>query len=271
VIFTPFFLGVFNFFLLLHRQSISNLNFITMKTLKTIFAVATLLVIGLSSVNAQEEESSSVFDAGADIYTSYIWRGAKFGAGPAFQPWVSAGLGNLEIGAWGSVNSSTDEGFEMDLYASFSTDFGLSITVTDYYFGHVDGDSLGIDDDGETVYDQLGFLSYNDAHFIEPMVSFAAGDFSITAAYMFVPGFDDGDMYFEAGYTLGAVDLAVGLGDGAYTATNDDPDGGFNICNISIGTSKEIKITDSFSLPLSGAVVLNPATEGFYITAGISL
>jgi len=38
-----------------------------------------------------------------------------------------------------------------------------------------------------------------------------------------------------------------------------------------IGTSKEIAITDSFSLPLSGAVMLNPSTGGFHIAVGISL
>lgn len=240
-----------------------------MKNFRTLLLVAVIVALFAPiSIKAQEEaaeESSASIDAGLDIYSSYIWRGAKFGSGPAFQPWVEGAIGNLAIGAWGSVNASIDEALEMDLYIGYSFDFGLSIAVTDYYFGHVDGDSLGVDDDGETIYEQLGFLSYNDAHFIEPAISMEIGDFSIMGAYMFYPGFEEGDLYFEAGYSFGALSLTLGAGDGAYT-----DDGEFMICNIGVGASKEIQITEKFSLPLSGGVVLNPSTEGFYIYAGIS-
>lgn len=230
----------------------------------TYTAIVCMLSVSIS-VNAQEEESASVMDAGMDIYSSYIWRGAKFGSGPAFQPWVEASLGNLAIGAWGSVNASIDEAFEMDLYLGYNFDFGLSIGVTDYYFGFVDGDSIGADAFGAPIYESLGFFSYDNAHFIEPMISYSVGNLSLTVAYMLAPGFEEGDMYFEAGYSISGIELALGAGDGAYT-----DDGDLMICNISLGTSKEIKITDEFSLPLSGAVVLNPSTEGFFIIAGIS-
>jgi hypothetical protein len=76
----------------------------------------------------------------------------------------------------------------------------------------------------------------------------------------------EGDIYLEAGVSAGAVDLFLGGGDGAYTV-----DGDFNVCNIGIGTSKELKITDSFSLPVSGAAILNPSSEQFHIVVGISL
>lgn len=232
-----------------------------MKKLKTTLLAVMMVLVGATStltVNAQEEEASSPFDAGFDIYTSYIWRGAKFGSGPAFQPWVSAAIGNLEIGAWGSVNAGgiTDadviaeapdkgEALEMDLYAAYEI-AGVGIAVTDYYFG---GDWLA-----------------DSTHYFEPALSYGFGDFSIMAAYGFSPtDAGEGDTYVEAGYSIAGLDIALGVGDGVYT-----DDGDFMICNISLGTSKEIKITDSFSLPLSGAVVLNPSTGGFFITAGIS-
>ena len=233
------------------------------KILLLLVAMFTLIVP--FAVNAQEDEGSSAsIDAGMDLFSSYIWRGAKFGSGPAFQPWVEGAVGNLAIGAWGSVNASTDEAFEMDLYASYSFDFGLGIAVTDYYFGHVDGDSIGVAG-GETVYEDLGYFSYDAAHYIEPAISYEIGNLSLLAAYMFAPGFEEGDMYFQAGYTIGALKLTVGAGDGAYTDNGD-----FMLCNITIGTSKEIPITEKFSLPLTGGVTLNPSTEGFFIYAGIS-
>lgn len=225
----------------------------------------TLLVFVLAStfafnVQAQEEASSS-FDTGVDIYSSYIWRGAKFGSGPAFQPYVEFSTGDFALGAWGSVSSSTDEGYEMDLYASYSAG-PVSFTLTDYYFG---GD----------------WTEFKTMHSLEPSVALSAGDFSFTAAYMFLAGMDDdpstigdesadfgeeGDTYLEAGYSFSSVDVFLGAGDGQYT-----DDGDFNICNIGVGTSKEVKLTDSFSLPVSGAVILNPSTGGFFITVGISL
>lgn len=225
----------------------------------------TLLVIVLAStfafnVQAQEETSSS-WDTGLDIYSSYIWRGAKFGSGPAFQPYVEFSTGDFALGAWGSVNSSTDESLEMDLYASYSAG-PVSFTVTDYYFG---GD----------------WTEFKTMHYLEPSLGLSAGDFSFTAAYMFLPGMDDdptttadestgfgssGDTYLEAAYSFSNVDLTLGAGDGQYTDNGD-----FNICNISIGTSKEVKLSESFSLPVSGSVTLNPSTGGFFIAVGISL
>lgn len=229
-----------------------------MRTLKRTFVVIALAVFTLTSTFAQE------FSTGLDIYSSYIWRGTKFGSGPAFQPAVDFTTGGLSIGAWGSVNASADEAMEMDLYLGYSFDFGLSVTLTDYYFG---GDWM----DG-------------DSHFLEPMVSYSTGALNLTAAYMLYPGSpaidatdgeaavaatsfgDVADLYFEAAYAFESFDITLGAGDGAYTV-----DGEFAVCNIGIGTSKEIKITDSFSLPVSGAVILNPSTGGFFITVGLSL
>ncbi|WP_321285470.1 hypothetical protein [uncultured Sunxiuqinia sp.] len=227
----------------------------------------TLLVFVLAStfafnVQAQDEASSS-FDTGVDIYSSYIWRGAKFGNGPAFQPYVEFSTGGFAIGAWGSVstggasgsayimNDGTDsyveipsaEGYEMDLYAGY--DFGpVSITVTDYYFG--------------------GDWTDGDMHFFEPSLGLALGDFGFTAAYMTGDGVDD--TYLEAAYSFSTFDVFLGGGDGQYTK-----DGDFSVCNVGIGTSKEVKLTESFSLPVSGSVILNPSTGGFFITVGLSL
>ena len=226
---------------------------------KTLLITTSLLLLLAIApfANAQEEEESP-WGAGLDIYSSYIWRGAKFGSGPAFQPSVSFSAGGFEIGGWGSVSAGADEALEMDLYASYSIG-GFSIGLTDYYFG---GD----------------WTQYKTMHYLEPSLSFGIGDFSISGYYMFLPGTDagdgteetsfgsEGDMYFEAGYSFKHVDLTLGAGDGQYTS-----DGKFNICNIGVGTSKEIKITDSFSLPVSGSVILNPSTGGFFIVAGISL
>jgi len=195
---------------------------------------------------------SAQFDVGVDIFSSYVWRGTKFGAGPAMQPWVEFSTGGFSIGAWGSYCFSMNEAMEADLYASYSFDMAesssLSFTVTDYYLP----DAPWFNDE---------------SHFFEPMASVGVGSFSFTAAYMIgAEETEVSDIYLEAGLSLGSVNLTLGAGDGMYTS-----DEKFNVCNIGIGTSKDISITDTFSLPVSGAVILNPSKEVFYVVVGISL
>lgn len=229
---------------------------LALMTIVSLSMTATAQEATTPAAATEEKEPLASIDAGLDLYSSYIWRGSKFGTGPAFQPWVEGAIGGLAIGAWGSVNAGSEEAFEMDLYLGYSFDFGLGITVTDYYFGSSDST-------GAMVYGD--FFAYDQTHYIEPSLSYEIGSFSVLGAYMFAPGFEDGDMYFEVGYSIGALSLAVGAGDGAYTS-----DGDFMLCNITVGASKDIEITEKFTLPLSGSVTLNPSTEGFFISAGIS-
>jgi len=212
---------------------------------KTLLITACLLLLIAFAPNAKAQE----WNTGLDIYSSYVWRGAKFGTGPAFQPTVEFSTGGFAIGAWGSYSAGSEEAAEADLYAGYSFELGekssLSFTLTDYYFPGSE-------------------WMNGKSHYIEPMVSLGISSFTLTGAYMMNDG--AGDIYLEAGLTAGPVDLTLGGGDGAYTM-----DGEFNICNIGISTSKEIKITDSFSLPISGAAILNPSSEQFHIVVGISL
>jgi len=208
----------------------------------------TLLIMGIlviSSLGTKAQEWST----GVDLYSSYVWRGSKFGSGPAMQPSVEFSAGSFAIGAWGSYCFSEDQAMESDLYTSYEFSLGekssLTFTLTDYYFPG----------DGSKWFD-------GDSHFFEPMASLGLGKVSLSGAYMT----NADDVYFEAGLDLGPVNLFAGAGNGQYT---DDED--FALCNLGIGTSKEIKITDSFSIPVSGSLVLNPSTEQFYVVVGISL
>ncbi|WP_303922069.1 hypothetical protein [Draconibacterium sediminis] len=219
------------------------------KTLLITVSMLLLLVVSTTNVKAQE------WSTGLDIYSSYLWRGAKFGTGAAFQPGVEFSAGGFAIGAWGSYSTGSEEAAEADLYMGYGFDLGenasLSFTLTDYYFPGSD-------------------WTEGESHSFEPMVSLGVGAFTFTAAYMEGLGDDEingiSDLYLEAAVSAGPVDITLGGGDGQYT-----DDGDFNICNIMVGTSKEVQITESFTLPVSGAVMLNPSTGGFHIAVGISL
>lgn len=207
-----------------------------------------LLLTFFISVSGSKEASAQLeVSTGVDLVSTYVWRGVAY-SGPSWQPYVEAAAGNLTVGAWGSQGY---DGFqEMDLYASFSLG-DLSIGLTDYYYpgsDYLDGDS----------------------HAFEVNLGYSMGSLSIGANYILNEaagaGSAGGDMYFELGYSGAAADVFIGAGDGWHSSTGD-----FGLVNIGVTKSKEIKITEHFSLPVSGAVIFNPDSEQFYILAGISL
>ena len=225
-----------------------------MKKILMITASVLLLITFIPNVKAQE------WNAGLDIYSSYIWRGLKFGTGAAFQPSIEFSVGGFAIGGWGSYSTGSVEAPEADLYAGYSFDLGqkasLGVTVTDYYFP------------GTPYFD-------GSSHYFEPMIDLGLGNLSLTAAYMFYDGAGNGDaagdLYVQAAYSAGPVDITLGGGNGQYSMEDEGEDDKFSISNIGIGTSKEIKITDSFSIPVSASVILNPSSEQFFVVVGISL
>lgn len=212
----------------------------------------TLLLTGMLLMLATMTTKAQEWSTGVDLYSSYVWRGVQFG-GPSIQPTVEFSKGGFAVGAWGSADFA---GYmEMDLYMSYGFDFGLSVGLTDYYYP------------GLEYFD---FSEETGAHGLEVNLGYEVGSFSLAGNYMLNKAGGaataGGDKYFELGYAFKSVNVFAGAGDGWHT-----PDGKFGIVNVGLGTSKEIKLTDSFSLPLSGSVILNPTTEQFFIVVGISL
>ncbi len=217
----------------------------------------TLLVVNFlvlpMNLKAQEEESSPI-GVGGDLVSNYIWRGSKLATGPVIQPYMELSVGNFSFGGWGSYAFTSNEGAEADLYLSYGFDFGLSIGLTDYYFP------------GTNYFD---FSDSTGAHAFEINLEYEIGGLSISTNYNMNEaggaGASGGDMYFELGYSFDSFGLMMGGGNGWHTTHGD-----FAICNIGVTSSAELKITGSLSLPVSGALILNPQTEQFYVVVGVS-
>lgn len=226
-----------------------------MKKKENLLAVLILVLFIPVSTIAQDNTEASKFSAGADFYSNYVWRGTKFGTGPAFQPWMDFNSGGFSIGVWGSFDAL---GYtEADPYISYTFPFGLSFGITDYYYP------------GLPVFD-FEATDSTGSHAIEINAGFSIGGLSLGANYIVNEaggaGSAGGDMYFEISYDFPNVSLFAGAGDGWHTS-----DGKFQVCNIGIGTSREIKITENFSLPVRGQVILNPEQEQLYLVVGFSL
>lgn len=197
-----------------------------------------------------------------DLKSRYIWRGLDYGNAPSIQPGIEYAAGNFAIGTWSAFATvpNYDGGVnfrEFDLYASYGFDFGLSLGITDYHYPNL----------GESFFE---FSSGKSTHAFELNASQALSDFSVSANYLLndaAPsnGSTAGTYYFELGYAYENISVFAGAGDGWHTA-----DGSFQVSNIGLEVTKELKVTDSFSLGLNAAVILNPNTELMHFVAGIS-
>lgn len=211
-----------------------------------------LMIVATTQVRAQEEVAVSKFSSGADVYSNYIWRGTKFGKGPSIQPTVKFVSGGLTLGVWGSYDAS---GYaETDPYLSYSFPFGLSVGLTDYYYP------------GIKIFNVTDTAGSNA---LELNAGFTKGGLSLSANYIINKaggaGSAGGDKYFQAGYTFTNFNIFVGGGDGWHTS-----DGKFDLCNVGIGSSKTIKLSETFSVPVIGQVILNPDKEQLFVVVGFS-
>jgi hypothetical protein len=212
-----------------------------------------IVLISIYINGYSQEGGSEKFSTGADTYSSYVWRGTKYGKGPAIQPKLEFKTGPFTAGAWGSFDFSGYQ--ETDLYFSFSLPAGISLGMYDYY------------------YPDLDYFEFSDttgSHAFEINLGFSKGGLALSANYILNEaghaGSEGGDKYFEVKYSFDAFNLFAGAGDGWHTV-----DGNFTVCNIGLGTSRTIKITDSFSIPVTGQLIFNPDREQMYIVVGFTL
>ena len=64
------------------------------------------------------------------------------------------------------------------------------------------------------------------------------------------------------------MDVALGYGDDSADAFYADGESG--LINMSFSGSKDIQITDSYSLPVFGSFIINPEAETAFLVFGIS-
>ena len=225
------------------------------------FLMPVLLAMAIPAA-AQDKVEVNV---GADVVSSYIWRGQDLG-NASIQPTLSVGYRGFKLTAWGSAGFSKEDTKEFDLTLGYAGG-GFSVSVTDYWFNNGPG------------YFHYG--AGNTAHVFEAQVGY---DFGFLAAnwYTNFAGNDGVNRsghrayasYFNltAPFTLGGLEWAVSVGATPWANTfYNGGAGGFELTDIGIGASKEIRLTDRYALPVFARAIWNPATEGAYFVFGISL
>ena len=226
-------------------------------------AVCVIAVLATTSVKAQ-------FATGADIVSSYVWRGfpqeATKGT-PNIQPYVSFTTGGLTLGSWAS-SSLLGNVKEVDLYATYAFSSQLALTVTDYNWGFAS---------------PKGYFDYSKAtsdHIYEATLAYTGTEkFPISASIntMFA-GADKKpsdatkaalSTYIELGYQISP--LAKVFVGGVLGESNAYATTAAGLTNVGIKVSKSIAITDKFSLPVYGILGANPYAGNAFFVAGITL
>ena len=232
--------------------------------MKKIIIFAMGLVMSTTTF-AQDEIETTV---SADVVNQYIWRGQELG-GVSVQPTLGIAYKGLSLTGWGSVGlSNPADTKEFDLTLAYTTG-GLNIGITVYWF-------TGAPEPRYFKYDAHGTN-----HVFEANIGY---DFGIASLQWFtnIAGNDgvnkDGkraySSYFEAvvPFKLASVDWSATAG--AVPFATDFYNGwtsGFAVTNLALKATKEIKVTDSFSIPVFAQVSANPCTQAAYLVFGLTL
>ena len=228
--------------------------------MKKILSVVALVMTVVAPVSAEVETT-----IGADVVSSYIWRGTDCGSA-AIQPSLSLECGGLGLSFWGSyglVNPADTKEFDLTLAYTVG---GFNIGITDYWFN-----------DPEKRY--FLYDANKTSHVFEANIGY---DFGVASIQWFTNfAGNDGlnksgkraySSYFElsAPFKLATVDWSATVGAVPY-ATDFYGVDGFAVTNLALKATKDIKVTDSFSIPVFAQVAANPSTQKAYLVFGFTI
>ena len=234
--------------------------------MKKIVLFALGMVMGVTAF-AQDTVEATI---SGDVVSSYIWRGQDLG-NVSIQPTLGVSYKGLSLSAWGNVGlSNSEDTKELDLTLAYSIG-GFNIGITDYW----------TNDGGDPEARYFKYNAHGTNHVFEANVGY---DFGFASLQWFTnfAGNDgtnkDGkraySSYFEVNvpFQLATVDWTATAGAIPYaTSFYNGWTSGFAVTNVALKATKDIKVTDSFSIPIFGQVVANPCSQKAYLVLGFTL
>lgn len=226
--------------------------------------VAMILALGLSDCLMAEDKVEVTL--ATDLVSQYYWRGQDLGD-VSVQPALGIGWKGLSLTAWGSVGlSNFEDTKEFDLTAAYEIK-GFHVGVTDYWFNsprkkyfayHNDNTSHVFE--GNLGYD-FGFLS------IDWYTNFAGNDGANKDGKRAYSSYVE----LNAPFKLGGLDWNATLGAVPYRTSFYAKANGFAVTNIAIRATKDIRVTESFGIPVFAQISANPSCGKAYFLAGFTL
>jgi hypothetical protein len=202
----------------------------------------------------------------ADVVNQYIWRGQDLGD-VSLQPTLGIAYKGLSLTAWGSVGlSDPNDTKEFDLTAAWQVG-GFHIGVTDYWFNTPN----------ERYFD---YAAHSTSHVFEANVGYDFGPLALNW-YTNFAGNDgvnnSGDRayssYLEAAvpFSLAGCQWTATVGAVPYATSFYAEANGFAVTNVSVKATKDIRVTDSFSVPVFAGIATNPSSEKAWLLFGFTL
>lgn len=235
-----------------------------MKKVIRLTLLTALLLTSTTEAGAQKAEVA----VGADMVSQYIWRGQESGS-TALQPTFGVSWKGLSLSAWGSiglVNPSDTKEFDLTLSYSIG---GLNIGVTDYWF------SKGGDPEGRyfmyDVHNTNHVFEANIGYDFGPVAlqwytNFTGNDYKLNGKRAYSSYVEISAPFRFATCEWKATVGAVPFGAKDLYGTED-----FAVTNLSLRATKDIKVTDSFSIPVFGELIANPCSQHAYLVFGLTL
>ena len=214
---------------------------------------------------AQEKVETTIC---GDVVSSYIWRGQDLG-NVSLQPTLGIGYKGLSLTGWGSVGlSDPSDTNEFDLTLCYAIG-GLNIGITDYWFNN------GLDPENR----YFKYDAHGTNHVLEANIGY---DFGLASLQWFTnfAGNDgvnkDGKRAYSSyveltvPFKLATVDWTATAGAVPFSTDFYGTDG-FAVTNLALRATKEIKVTESFSVPVFGQAIANPCSQKAYLVIGFTL
>ena len=233
--------------------------------MKKILIITAILLTTAVTAKAQDTLETTI---GTDLVSHYVWRGQDLG-GVSVQPTLGLGYKGLSLSAWGSAGlSNPADTREFDLTLAYTIG-GFNIGVTDYWF------NAGLD----PLNRYFAYAANCTNHVFEANIGYDFG-FASLQWYTNFAG-NDGltpaekraySSYVEVNvpFVLGGVDWTATAGAVPF-ATDFYGVEGFGVVNVALTASKDIRITDSFSIPVFAQVAANPYSKNAFFVFGITL
>jgi hypothetical protein len=243
--------------------------------------IIALLWITTSACNAQENSKVN-FNIQGDIVSSYVWRG-MYESGASIQPTLGMNVGGFSLTAWGSEDF-TGQGYkEADLAATYTIK-GFAVSLSDYWWAGQSG-IYNNRKNGNNNYFKLD--NHKTDHILEMGLSYTLPIKRMPLSlswYTMMWGADkktnDGGVvknayssYGEIAYpfTIKDVNLNAIIGFSPFDSPSNYKNNNFAVTNVSFKASKEIQITEKFSLPVFSQIIWNPNREDVHFVFGITL
>lgn len=249
---------------------------------KFIYGFLLLLIsIGMAGpAIAQEEQETAVsFATSVDLYNRYIWRGLDIANTPSMQPAIAVGYAGFELGGWGAytLSNGTSESDEIDFWLSYTKELesgvSFSVLAIDYYLPNAGIKFFNFNNHDAVIDDTIPDPG---AHLLELGLSFTgSASFPITlSGYINIYNDAGSNTYFQLDYPITVDQTELTLFCGASGGSKENPayygTDKFNVINLGVTAVREIVVSESFSLPLTVSLIVNPREEISHLLVGFS-